>query len=100
MNKIITLRSAMTLGTLALLGFAIGCWVRGATFSGRIVRGLGACALPTVYVFSLLYVSSVVWTARRETRMVNELPRSIRHEGRFHAEVFGQPWPALDAPRK
>ena len=82
----------------AILTLAIRSRVRRLPVSVGIVRGLVACALPTVYVLSLLYVSTVVWTAGREARMLTDLSRSVRHEGRFHAELLGQTWPALDAP--
>jgi hypothetical protein len=81
----VPLLTILTLGIMSLV-----CRV---PLTVGLVRGLRGCTVAITCVLLLAYCLVVPFTLRQESIMNEGLKRTLRHEGRFMAELSGKEWP-------
>lgn len=74
--------------------FCAACSVKaGIPTSVGVVRGVRGLAVPVACLLVLLTIPLNVWLAFENAALNRDLERAARHEGRYMAEISGEPWP-------
>lgn len=97
-NTYALMQMVVALGVLAVPVFvasalAIASRIVRVPAAAGVTRGLRGLAVPIGCGLLLLYGALALGTAREEAQAINASKRMVQHEGRYLAEIAGQPWP-------